>query len=93
VLELRNLYSKLVPRTSKHYYELELVLSNPLFSMLDKDSPGGADHALAVARKCLRLRSEMSHFCTNLQYYIMFEVLEAAWQVRGPGSDIGYDSS
>ncbi|GAX86220.1 hypothetical protein CEUSTIGMA_g13633.t1 [Chlamydomonas eustigma] len=43
-------------------------------------SPGGANHAVAVARKCLRLRSEMSHFCTNFQYYIMFEVLEAAWQ-------------
>ncbi len=27
------------------------------------------------------LRSEMSHFVTNLQYYLMFEVLEGAWQV------------
>jgi hypothetical protein len=25
----------------------------------------------------------MSHFVTNLQYYLMFEVMEAAWQVGG----------
>ncbi len=30
----------------------------------------------------LRLRSEMSHFATNLQYYVQFEVMEASWQVR-----------
>mmetsp|Transcript_8944 Transcript_8944/g.19114 ORF Transcript_8944/g.19114 Transcript_8944/m.19114 type:complete len:880 (+) Transcript_8944:124-2763(+) len=33
-----------------------------------------------VVRKALRLRTEMSHFCTNLQYYYMSEVLEAAWR-------------
>ena len=37
---------------------------------------------MELERRCLRLRSEMSHFCTNLQYYIMFEVMEGAWQVR-----------
>lgn len=42
---------------------------------------GGADFALALMRKSLRLCSEMSHFCTNLQYYIHFEVMESAWQV------------
>eukprot|EP00983_Pelagomonas_calceolata_P063508 1147759-Pelagomonas_calceolata.AAC.2 len=33
-----------------------------------------------VQRQCLQLRSEMSHFVTNLQYYLMFEVMESAWQ-------------
>lgn len=28
------------------------------------------------------LRAQMSHFATNLQYYLMFEVLEAARQVN-----------
>ena len=46
----------------------------------NKGAKGGADGALEVARKFLRIRSEMSHFCTNLQYYIMFEVLEVAWR-------------
>ncbi len=40
---------------------------------------GAADE---LSRRCLRLRADMSHFVTNLQYYLMFEVLEAAWQVR-----------
>ena len=30
-------------------------------------------------RKCHCVRNEMSHFCMNLQYYIMFEVLEEGW--------------
>ena len=37
-----------------------------------------------VQRQCLQLRSEMSHFVTNLQYYLMFEVMEGAWQVISP---------
>lgn len=49
---------------------------------------GGADFALALMRKSLRLCSEMSHFCTNLQYYIHFEVMESAWQV-GRGGAVG----
>jgi hypothetical protein len=36
-----------------------------------------------IQRQCLQLRSEMSHFVTNLQYYLMFEVMESAWQVSG----------
>ena len=31
-------------------------------------------------RHCHVLRNEMAHFCTDLQTYIMFEVLETAWQ-------------
>lgn len=38
-----------------------------------------------VQRQCLQLRSEMSHFVTNLQYYLMFEVMESAWQVGEGG--------
>ncbi|CAM6099365.1 unnamed protein product [Calypogeia fissa] len=32
-----------------------------------------------VLRRCQTLRNEMNHFVTNLQYYIMFEVLEFSW--------------
>eukprot|EP00955_Chlamydomonas_euryale_P072780 361513-Chlamydomonas_euryale.AAC.3 len=46
----------------------------------NRGSPHGADGALALVRRFLTLRSEMSHFCTNLQYYIMYEVMETAWQ-------------
>jgi hypothetical protein len=28
-----------------------------------------------LLRDCLRVRAEMSHFATNLQYYLTFEVL------------------
>lgn len=49
--------------------------------------PGAADGALAqpVLAQLLRLRAEMSHFATNLQYYIQFEVMEACWQVGRGG--------
>ncbi|MEW5318927.1 MAG: hypothetical protein WDW38_010111 [Sanguina aurantia] len=40
----------------------------------------GGRHAQGVVRRCLRLRNEMSHFVTNLQYYLMFEVMEGAWR-------------
>ena len=30
-------------------------------------------------RQCHRLRNEMAHLVTSLQAYIMFEVVEAAW--------------
>ncbi|KAG1679629.1 hypothetical protein FOA52_006146 [Chlamydomonas sp. UWO 241] len=46
----------------------------------NKGAHGGADGALEIARRFLTLRSEMSHFCTNLQYYIMYEVMETAWR-------------
>lgn len=36
--------------------------------------------ARTLLRKALRVRSQLSHFCTNFQYYIMFEVLEGAWR-------------
>ncbi len=42
----------------------------------------GVKSAESLARRCLRLRADMSHFATNLQYYLMFEVMETAWQVR-----------
>ena len=32
-------------------------------------------------RHCHCLRNEMAHFCTDLQTYIMFEVLETAWDL------------
>ncbi|KAJ9543793.1 hypothetical protein OSB04_023500 [Centaurea solstitialis] len=34
---------------------------------------------ILTSRKCQVLWNEMSHFLTNLQYYIMFEVLEVSW--------------
>lgn len=32
-------------------------------------------------RHCHCLRNEMAHFCTDLQTYIMLEVLETAWDI------------
>ena len=40
---------------------------------------GEKSHMVAVLRRCQTLRNEMNHFVTNLQYYIMFEVLEYSW--------------
>lgn len=34
---------------------------------------------LMTSRKCQVLWDDMNHFVTNLQYYIMFEVLEVSW--------------
>ncbi|CAO2822126.1 unnamed protein product [Amaranthus hypochondriacus] len=34
---------------------------------------------LSTLRKCQVLWDEMNHFVSNLQYYIMFEVLEVSW--------------
>lgn len=34
---------------------------------------------LSTLRRCQVLWDEMNHFVTNLQYYIMFEVLEVSW--------------
>jgi hypothetical protein len=39
----------------------------------------GVDELYAELRQCHALRSEMAHLCTNLQAYVMFEVLERAW--------------
>ncbi|XP_044509407.1 gamma-tubulin complex component 3-like [Mangifera indica] len=36
-------------------------------------------HLLSTLRRCQVLWNEMNHFVTNLQYYIMFEVLEVSW--------------
>lgn len=36
-------------------------------------------HLLSALRRCQVLWNEMNHFVTNLQYYIMFEVLEVSW--------------
>jgi len=45
-------------------------------------SPAGRRAAAPLAqalRRCHLLRAEMAHFVANLQYYIMFEVLEESW--------------
>lgn len=42
-------------------------------------SPTGRGPAEDTLRRCLALRHRLSHFATSLQYYIQFEVLEAAW--------------
>ncbi|KAL4587567.1 hypothetical protein LXL04_000439 [Taraxacum kok-saghyz] len=34
---------------------------------------------ILTSRRCQVLWNEMNHFLTNLQYYIMFEVLEVSW--------------
>lgn len=30
--------------------------------------------------KALKVWSQLSRFCTNFEYYLLFEVLEGAWQ-------------
>ena len=40
---------------------------------------GDAHLVVPLLRRCHTLRAEMAHFVTNLQYYIMFEVLEHSW--------------
>ena len=43
---------------------------------------GAAGMALAgELRRCHTLRGEMHHFIANLQYYVMFEVLEGSWEL------------
>lgn len=53
---------------------------NCSLARLFTSSEGGErSHIVAVLRRCQTLRNEMNHFVTNLQYYIMFEVLEYSW--------------
>ena len=48
---------------------------------LERDGVAGATGAALAAelRRCHSLRGEMHHFVSNLQYYVMFEVLEGSW--------------
>lgn len=39
----------------------------------------GTEKVWDELRQCHRLRNEMAHLVTSLQAYIMFEVVEAAW--------------
>ena len=41
----------------------------------------GVEQVWLELRYCHCLRNEMAHFCTDLQTYIMFEVLETAWDI------------
>lgn len=41
--------------------------------------PIGTGAVLGVLKNLQGLRNEMAHLCTNLQAYLMFEVLERAW--------------
>ena len=41
----------------------------------------GVENVWLELRHCHCLRNEMAHFCTDLQTYIMFEVLETAWDI------------
>ena len=47
--------------------------------ILNSFGPRSGNRARSLLRHGLKLRSKMSHFVTNLQYYIMFEVLEGSW--------------
>ena len=40
---------------------------------------GGKQQLVAMLRLCQTLRNEMNHFVANMQYYIMFKVLEYSW--------------
>lgn len=51
---------------------------NCMIARLWSNKEGGSQLTV-VLRRCQTLRNEMNHFVTNLQYYIMFEVLEYSW--------------
>jgi len=54
--------------------------SAPAIHDLMKAIPGDAARGLSFElKRCHVLRNQMSHFCTALQYYMMFEVLEDGW--------------
>jgi gamma-tubulin complex component 3 len=50
-----------------------------MIARLWSNKEGGQSQLTAVLKRCQTLRNEMNHFVTNLQYYIMFEVLEYSW--------------
>ncbi|KAL5995422.1 Gamma-tubulin complex component 3 [Asimina triloba] len=51
-------------------------ISSDLFA---EQGSGAMLPLVSVLRSCQVLWNEMNHFVTNLQYYIMFEVLEESW--------------
>ncbi|KAK9289800.1 hypothetical protein L1049_007960 [Liquidambar formosana] len=46
---------------------------------------------LSTLRRCQVLWDEMNHFVSNLQYYIMFEVLEVSWSDFSNEMDVAKD--
>ncbi|KAF4370679.1 hypothetical protein F8388_025058 [Cannabis sativa] len=46
---------------------------------------------LSTLRRCQVLWDEMNHFVTNLQYYIMFEVLEVSWSTLSNEMEVAKD--
>ncbi|XP_068645827.1 gamma-tubulin complex component 3-like [Aristolochia californica] len=52
-------------------------ISSALFAV--KDGSSIMPQFVWISRRCQVLWNEMNHFVTNLQYYIMFEVLEESW--------------
>lgn len=46
---------------------------------------------LSTLRRCQVLWDDMNHFVTNLQYYIMFEVLEVSWSNFSSEMDVAKD--
>lgn len=46
---------------------------------------------LSTLRRCQVLWDEMNHFVTNLQYYIMFEVLEVSWSTLSNEMEVAMD--
>eukprot|EP00762_Andalucia_godoyi_P008673 ANDGO_00429.mRNA.1 Gamma-tubulin complex component 3 len=56
-----------------HEWKRHMTLFHTMQSHRDSDI------AQKLMRPCQLLRNEMSHCIANLQYYLMFEVLEASW--------------
>ncbi len=44
-----------------------------------RGSSSNPPHSLNEFYSCYTLRNEMLHFISNLQYYMMFQVLECSW--------------
>lgn len=47
---------------------------------INRPALGVGKHLKELLMIAFNVRSKLSHFCTNLQYYITFEVLESAWK-------------
>ncbi|KAL3160087.1 hypothetical protein ABBQ32_010867 [Trebouxia sp. C0010 RCD-2024] len=58
----------------------QLTIIRTLSSQYGLPCPG-VENVWLELRHCHCLRNEMAHFCTDLQTYIMFEVLETAWDI------------
>lgn len=68
----------MIPSTSLNTFRLLATAGQRTYQAVH---PVGVENVWLELRHCHCLRNEMAHFCTDLQTYIMFEVLETAWHI------------